>query len=200
PKVVLYLSWSGATGGGSWSVTKIAMELFKRCFAKLSLCKWEAVLLTQENENKWRNDHTTCRIFATNCQKTVGIRDRNSCPMCGQCLAVRDLKVFKTALCVPVPDASNYIYNDDGYHNKELGLLFATCKGLKELVTPEALNGSFDDSKVFMGMVEAMTIAQEHKDCGMENRNFKYDPNYDDFCQMLCLTSPIAYHQFRTHF
>jgi hypothetical protein len=71
PKVQNYLQHTGAPGGDSRTVLKIAMENFRRTFRALTEKHQKEVRDTRYHEQKWRNDHAELRIFSTACGKTV---------------------------------------------------------------------------------------------------------------------------------
>ncbi|KAJ7775220.1 hypothetical protein B0H14DRAFT_2964613, partial [Mycena olivaceomarginata] len=71
PNVQKYLQRTGALGGGSQSVFKIAMERFHEAFSALTEKRQKEVRDIQYHEQKWRNDHANLRIFSTACEKMV---------------------------------------------------------------------------------------------------------------------------------
>jgi hypothetical protein len=73
-----YLKRTGALGGGSRSV--FTMEKFRKGFSGLNTKRKQEVLDTQQQEQKWRNDHANLRIFSTDCQKTVADRTPRTLP------------------------------------------------------------------------------------------------------------------------
>lgn len=47
------------------------------------------------------------------------------------------------------------------------------------------LSGHFKDSKVFLGLVEAMTIAKDQEIKGVGIQNFQYNPDYHEFMALV---------------
>ncbi|KAJ6620818.1 hypothetical protein B0H10DRAFT_2432733 [Mycena sp. CBHHK59/15] len=190
PNVQKYLQRSGAMGGGSRSVFKIAMSKFSKAFGALGKKCQREVLDTQQHERKWRNDHAELRIFSSSCQKK---------------------KSFKVALKKPAKDPKNYIYTNKQYKNQLLGEIYSRTIGLQDIVeqpnaktTPciryaqGALQGKYDND-VFNGLVEAMVTKVDREERGVGMQNFKYAPAYDEFCNVLRINSPAAYRSFQEH-
>jgi hypothetical protein len=97
PKVQKYLQHTGALGGDSRSVLKIAMEKFRRTFSALTEKHQKEVRGTQYHGQKWRNDHAELRIFSTACGKTVPAATPRTLP-CPSCATILSRKSFKRAL------------------------------------------------------------------------------------------------------
>ncbi len=47
------------------------------------------------------------------------------------------------------------------------------------------LSGEFKDATVFMGLIEAMTLAKDRELRGVGMQNFKYNPDYREFMALL---------------
>ncbi|KAJ7602998.1 hypothetical protein DFH06DRAFT_1350726 [Mycena polygramma] len=88
PNVEKYLRRSGAMGGGSRSVFKIARQKFGKASRR------KEVQHTQYHEQKWRNDHQNLRVFSTDCKKTVSCRGARPCA-CSSCSALLSSKASK---------------------------------------------------------------------------------------------------------
>ncbi|KAJ7842164.1 hypothetical protein B0H13DRAFT_1451250, partial [Mycena leptocephala] len=97
PKVQKYLQHTGAPGGDSRSVLKIAMENFRRTFRALTEKHQKEVRDTQYHEQKWRKDHAKLRIFSTACEKTVPAATPQTLP-CPACATILSRKSFKRPL------------------------------------------------------------------------------------------------------
>ncbi|KAJ7258598.1 hypothetical protein C8J57DRAFT_1644546, partial [Mycena rebaudengoi] len=205
-----YLRRTGATGGGSRSVWKIATEKFKKAFSKLGNTRRQEVLDTQQHEQAWRNDHANWRVFSTKCKKTVPSHTSQSLP-CSSCAALLSKKAFKVALKKPAPEPENYIYVNKQYRNQVLGELYARTIGLQDIIeAPDAKNtpciryaqGAMEgkyDNEVFSGLVEAMVTKLDREERGVGMQNFKYAPAYDEFCNMMRINSPAAYRAMQEH-
>lgn len=129
-----YLRRSGALGGGSRSVYKIAKEKFKKAFSSLTKRRKREVLDTQQHEQTWRNDHLNLRIFSTDCQKTVPARSPRTLP-CPACAALLKRKSFKRTLKKLGPkDPGNLIFTNKQWRNQVLGEIYGRSIGLKEII------------------------------------------------------------------
>lgn len=132
--VPAYLRRSGALGGGSRSVFKIAMGKFKKAFSNLGQKHQRQVLDTQQHEQKWRNDHANLRVFSTECRKIVSARSPRALP-CRSCEALLSSKSFKRTLKKPAPaDPDNYIFTNKRYRNQVLGEIYGRSIGLKDII------------------------------------------------------------------
>ncbi|KAJ7909891.1 hypothetical protein B0H13DRAFT_1616161 [Mycena leptocephala] len=206
-----YLRRTGATGGGSRSVFKIAKEKFKKAYSALTKGRQKEVRDTQYHEQKWRNDHANLRIFSTSCEKTVPAATPRPLP-CPPCTALLPRKSFRRALRKKGPaKPENYIFTNQQFRNQVLGELYARIIGLKDIIEhPDAkttpciryaqgvLSGKYNN-EVFNGLVEAMVTKTDRDERGVGMQNFKYAPAYDEFCNVLRINSPAAYRAFREH-
>ncbi|KAJ6607189.1 hypothetical protein B0H10DRAFT_2228110 [Mycena sp. CBHHK59/15] len=210
PNVQRYVRRTGATGGGSRSVFKIAMATFKKSFSALTGKHQKEVRDTQQHEQKWRNDHTHLRVFSTACEKTVRHKNPRALP-CSSCAALLSRKSFKDALKKKPRDPKNYIYMNKQYQNQVLGEIYGRTIGLQDIIeqpnaktTPYvryaqgALQGKYSN-EVFNGLVEAMVTKSDKEERGVGMQNFKLAPAYDEFCNVLRINSPAAYRAFKEH-
>ncbi|KAJ7242483.1 hypothetical protein C8J57DRAFT_1084298 [Mycena rebaudengoi] len=210
PNVQGYLRRSGASGGGSRSVFKIAMQKFEKAFSALGSKRQREVRDTQYHEHKWRNDHLNLRIFSTDCEKSVPGTTPRTLP-CPSCTGLLSRKSFKKALKKPAPELKNFIYTNQEFRNQVLGEIYGRSIGLKDIIeqpnakdTPcvryaqGALQGKYDN-KVFNGLVEAMVTKTDREERGVGMQNFKYAPAYDEFCNVLRVSSPATYRSFKEH-
>ncbi|KAJ6548850.1 hypothetical protein B0H19DRAFT_1074654 [Mycena capillaripes] len=69
PRLPEYFMRPGAAGGGARSATKIAQEVFKKMFKRLSNKQKEMVADVQRHEWKWIKDHAKHHVFSTTCKK-----------------------------------------------------------------------------------------------------------------------------------
>ncbi|KAJ7670785.1 hypothetical protein DFH06DRAFT_980885 [Mycena polygramma] len=210
PNVEAYLKRSGAMGGGSRSVFKIASEKFSKAFSALGTKRRKEVQDTQYHEQMWRNDHHNLRVFSTDCKKTVMCRGPRACP-CSSCSALLTRKSFKKTLKKKAPDPKNYIYTNAQYKNQLLGEIYGRSIGLQDIIEqPNAKNtpcvryaqgvleGTYNN-QVFNGLVEAMVTKADREERGVGMQNFKYAPAYDEFCNVIRISSPAAYRAFQEH-
>ncbi|KAJ7659817.1 hypothetical protein DFH06DRAFT_1326842 [Mycena polygramma] len=114
PRLPIYLRRTGASGGGSRSVTAIARALFGKLalFRRLDGADKEEVANTQRHERQWINDHAKQRVFSTCCKKQVlaaGLDGSRTLP-CSECSLVLGNRRFKAALRLPIPADEDYIY------------------------------------------------------------------------------------------
>ncbi|KAJ7034214.1 hypothetical protein C8F04DRAFT_1350091 [Mycena alexandri] len=204
-----YLRRSGAAGGGSRSLYKIAREKFNKAFSALKPKRQKEVQDVQYHERKWRNDHVNLRIFSTECKKCVQATSIAKARPCAACSALLSSKSFKKTLKKPPPDPKNTIFTNRRYQNQLIGEIYGRTVGLQGIIEqPNAKNtpcvryaegvleGKFDN-KVFNGLVEAMVTKVDREERGVGMRNFKYAPAYDEFCNVLRINSPAAYRAFQ---
>ncbi|KAF8209531.1 hypothetical protein K438DRAFT_1572203 [Mycena galopus ATCC 62051] len=211
PNVQKYLQRTGASGGGSRSVFKIAMDKFRKAFSSLKEKRQKEVRDIQYHEQKWRNDHANLRIFSTACDKQVPAATPRTLP-CQPCAMLLSRRSLKRALEKKGPaKPENYIYTNEQFRNQLLGEIYGRTIGLKDIIeqpnaktTPcvryaqGALSGKYNN-EVFNGLVEAMVIKTDKEERGVGMQNFKYAPAYDEFCNVLRINSPAAYRAFQEH-
>lgn len=136
PGVVQYLQRTGAPGGGSRSVHKIAKEWYGRAYATLDQAERALVVQQQRHEQTWRNSHSLSSVFSCKCEQTVPVKHGQvpAHPICPPCLSVSRSRSFKAALRVPMPAPEHYKHLNHQYRNETLGHLYARTAGLQELV------------------------------------------------------------------
>ena len=61
------------------------------------------------------------------------------------------------------------------------------------------IKGEYDDKLVFLAMIQATVTAHDQEARGVRFQNMSYLPIYEEFTQMMVLTSPRAYHLFVPH-
>ncbi|CAK5278486.1 unnamed protein product [Mycena citricolor] len=228
PHVERYLRRTGAMGGGSRSVYKIAQAQFKNTFSGLSSRKQGVVRDTQQHELRWRNDHQRLRVFSTSCQKTVPAGDIRCLP-CSRCFSLLSDRDFKRALRKTGPsNPKNYIYTPKEFQNQTLGEIYGRHQGLQAIIEQPVSDkdditacnscGEIQDAKstpciryaqgvlegkytneVFNGLVEAMVSTADREERGVGMQNFKYPPAFDEFCNVMRITSPATYRVFKDH-
>lgn len=136
-RIPIYLGRTSAIGGGARSITRIALERFKKFYRKLSKTRKKEVLDVQMHEHRWVNDHFNERVFSHSCLKSVSgidsFGDRvHPCSSCGFLLGDAQ---FKRALNKPPPKDRNIKYiNKRWLPSDKLISLYARVVGLKEII------------------------------------------------------------------
>ncbi|KAH7912049.1 hypothetical protein BJ138DRAFT_1005353, partial [Hygrophoropsis aurantiaca] len=115
-------------------------------------------------------------------------------------------KNFRSVLRVPTKDSKNLRYLNHNYRGESLAYLYAQANGLEALMEQEhaknsvcvryalgVLEGKYDGSDVFTGLVKATVLAQERREKGKGLQNFQYDPSYEEFAHMCAIISPETY-------
>ncbi|KAJ7199802.1 hypothetical protein GGX14DRAFT_372838 [Mycena pura] len=135
PNVQGYLVRSGAMGGGSRSVFKIAMHKFSKAFSSLGKKRKEEVQDIQYHEQKWRNDHSHLHIFLTICEKRIRVPSMALRPLpCSACSSLVTRKSFNKALKITAPEPKNYIYTNAQFKNQVLGEIYGRTIGLQDIM------------------------------------------------------------------
>ena len=65
--------------------------------------------------------------------------------------------------------------------------------------TRGVIRGKYDDNLVFLGMIQATMMAHDRESHGVGLQNMSYLPIYEEFAQMVALTSPRTYRLFAPH-
>ncbi|CAK5270401.1 unnamed protein product [Mycena citricolor] len=151
------------------------------------------------------------RVFSTACQKVVPVSNTRRLP-CTQCFSLLSNRDFKRALKKTGPsEPGKYIYTPKRFRNQTLGEIYGRHIGLQAIIEqPNAkstpciryaqgvLEGKYQND-VFNGLVEAMVSKTDREERGVGMQNFKYAPAYDEFCNVMRITSPAAYRIFQDH-
>ena len=145
PGVSKYLQRTGALGGGSRSLLKIAYERYGEPYAELSDAQRAVVSRQQRHEQTWRNNHALPAVFSVKCKQTIPVKHGHvpAHPICVPCLSIARSKRFKAALRVPMPSPEHYRHLNYQYRNESLGHLYARSVGLQELVESGVSNPIF---------------------------------------------------------
>ena len=61
------------------------------------------------------------------------------------------------------------------------------------------IKGKYDDKLVFLAMIQATVTAHDRESRGVGQQNMTYLPIYEEFTQMVALTSPRTYRLFAPH-
>lgn len=61
------------------------------------------------------------------------------------------------------------------------------------------VKGEYDDKLVFLAMIQATVTAHDRESRGVGLQNMSYLPIYEEFTQMVALTSPRTYRLFAPH-
>ena len=68
-RVASYLKSNLTNGGGSKSVTSIALKTFSKQYRDLTKKQKRVVDTLQQRGQTWRNDHLMSAVFSTQCMK-----------------------------------------------------------------------------------------------------------------------------------
>lgn len=130
-----YLQRCPSGGGGGRAVVKIAMEKFKVLFSKLKGERREEVLMAQEHEWKWRNNHTRQRVFSVSCAKAVTSPEKGKRPQpCKLCDQVLRSKSFRNALRKEGAKPETMKHTNYRFRpNETLAKLYAKYRGLDKI-------------------------------------------------------------------
>lgn len=132
--IPVYLQRSTVRGGGARSVTRIALEQFKKRYRKLLKRQKDTVDDIQVLEHQWRNDHPNLRVFSTKCKHWVTSKASQLPSPCKQCKLLLSNNRFTVALQKPPPADENYMFTNKRFRDVVLGEHYARTKGLKALV------------------------------------------------------------------
>ncbi|KAH7876772.1 uncharacterized protein C8R40DRAFT_1236404 [Lentinula edodes] len=213
PRIETYLSRTGYSGSGGTNVAEIAKTLFNMTFSTLDEEQRQKVITTQELSQTWENKHHLVppAVYSRRCTKeTLDLSPHLPLP-CNECLTVYKSRAFKNAIRRQKPSAKNYIHTNHRFRPKVLGEIYALSVGTKELIEEQSkkspfvryalgvLQGKYDD-KVFEGLTKAMLIRNEKEENGIGLQNFKYSPAYDEFTNIMRITSPSAFRVLREWF
>lgn len=133
-RIPQYLARCPSGGGGGRAVFKIAMEKFKRMFSELKGVHREEVLLKQEHEWKWRNNHNQQRVFSVTCDKEVTSPAIGKRPQpCTPCSRVLRSKPFRNALRKKTPEPQKAKHTNYRFRPEVLAHLFAKYTGLENI-------------------------------------------------------------------
>lgn len=197
-------------------------------YSELSKDQKATVTIAQSHLRTWTISRELHVVFSTGCEKFIE-QDRLPKTICGNCEKVLQSDSFKRALRVkPVP-LKNMKYIPARYRGplEDLGAKFANIQGLPELLQdvsslfdstqtaikvsqdPQtsmwlrfargAINGEYDDKYVLLAMIQATVMAHDRESRGVGLQNMSYLPVYEEFTQMVALTSPRTYRLFSSH-
>ena len=65
--------------------------------------------------------------------------------------------------------------------------------------TRGVIKGEYNDNLVFLAMIQATVTAHDREIRGVGLQNMSYLPIYEEFTQMVALTSPRTYRLFAPH-
>ncbi|OCB83926.1 hypothetical protein A7U60_g9133 [Sanghuangporus baumii] len=211
-----YLTRPAALGGGGRSKVALAKERYGKTYADLTKQKKRHVDKIQEDSWIWMANHSFSAVFSLECKKTVTVcstDNSNKDHICGPCSNLLFKKQFRTAISLPEPLTSNVKFTNKRYQQEELGIRFAKCKGVNELLHPKnndiqlvvryakgVAAGHFKDHVVFTGLVNCMLERIDRTARGKKLTNFKYPPAFDAFIQTVYLVCPRAHRLLADHF
>ncbi|EIW63281.1 uncharacterized protein TRAVEDRAFT_161459 [Trametes versicolor FP-101664 SS1] len=170
------------------------------------------VICSEEARFRWRNLRSVGAVYSTSCEGTVRVLDiQVPAKPCARCLSLLHVAVFRTQLNREMPDESNMKYTPWLYQNKEMGAIYLKYLGVRQLLeegghTPwrkfgmGVAAGTFKNSRVMLGAIEAMQIRSERMAQGKQMQNMTYSREFTDFANVLASISTRAYQTFRHHF
>lgn len=142
PRIGTYLLRLTALGGGGKSKSFIADECYGMAYSELTEHQRGEVDRLNESQWLWIVRHEHQAVFSTSCTKTVqvlvsGEKKDETVHACPQCRSVIFNKRFRTAISLPEPSRANVKFTNKKYHQSELAIKFARCKGAEELINPK---------------------------------------------------------------
>ncbi|TFY78121.1 hypothetical protein EWM64_g5890 [Hericium alpestre] len=216
PRITDYICRPSANSAGGHSVISIAKKQFGKPFADLRSSEKNEVCAIQKHQHCWKLDKEDMNVMSLECLHNVPaskVDDAGHLAPCEHCLSLLLDQQFKRTINKDVPEGKNYRYTNQRYCNEYLSKLYAEIVGLKELIDDEdarnspwvkfacnALQGKYEDQKVFTGLVAAMVskVNREEHDVGMQN--FRYSPTYDTYLSTVQIISPQNYRLMSEYF
>lgn len=99
-QVAYYLDRTGAYGGGASSVNKLSQELYGKKFRLLSQKRKSQVKTAQMHQWRWKNDHSSGKVFSTTCLKTVSVQadipSDDVIPPCKACMFTSIISAYNS--------------------------------------------------------------------------------------------------------
>lgn len=216
-RIPAYCNRTGALGGGSRSVTKLAQEKFgpDTVFRLLSEDDKQTIRDDQRADHKWRILHREHRVFSTSCEGKVTLRVdskitagsstrhvRQPCPPCAALLMNTE---FHRLLKVPMPEPDDFKYLNEFYKDPVLAGQFAASVGLKSLLAAKSerspllqyalgvANGDYAEDQILSGLLQSKVMKLDRERNGKGMQNFKWPPEYDHLLHLIEIESPRAY-------
>ncbi|KAF9780852.1 hypothetical protein BJ322DRAFT_1112246 [Thelephora terrestris] len=214
PLVSTYLSRTVVEGAGSVSLQEATEMVFGKGaeYSKLTGKQKADVTTAQSHLRSWSINRELQVIFSTVCAKFVD-QDRSPNKTCSNCEKVLRSDSFKRALRVkPAPfERMKFIPAKYRGSLEDLGAKFAGIRGLSDLLQDDpqtsmwvrfvrgVIKGEYDDKLVFLAMIQATVTAHDRNSRGVGLQNMIYLPIYEEFTQMVALTSPRTYRLLAPH-
>ncbi|KAF9018986.1 hypothetical protein BDZ89DRAFT_1116955 [Hymenopellis radicata] len=183
-----YLDTSGAAGGGAEHINKYAQRLYGGQFPgltsitdeRLTALQKARVRTAQALDRKWRNDTSpdVMAVFSVQCSRQFTVKKLSD---------ITDARIQETG-----GNASTLKFTPKMYANPTQAKLFAKREGLESFL--------HDDSKVFLGLVEAMILGTEREIRGVGMKNFKYQPEFREWAELVRMISPRLYRNMAQQF
>lgn len=137
PRVEVYLTRTGASGGGARSEVILAKEIFGRAYSTLNKKQKKEIQDRRQASFSWRNDHERQTVFSVKCGRSVQAESAAMVVKCPECAKVLRLKQFQNVLGKPMPKAENLKYVNNLFRNDNLAHQYLKIKGLGKLLLPE---------------------------------------------------------------
>ncbi|KXN82808.1 hypothetical protein AN958_02140 [Leucoagaricus sp. SymC.cos] len=133
-RIIILLRRAAGTGGGGRDERKIAEEEYGKMYGDLTKEEKRAVGDLQHASHTWSYDHKRERVYSKSCKLWIHSITRDKPKTCSGCLALLDLKVFKTALRKPEPKPEDLKYVNKKNRNEVVGEMYIKNLGVKEIV------------------------------------------------------------------
>ncbi|KAL1701957.1 hypothetical protein EV121DRAFT_211101 [Schizophyllum commune] len=212
-KLMRYIRRTTSAGGGAPSRTALALELYETCYKDLTAAQQRVVLTEEALRYQWTVSRQTSSVRAQNCLRSVECYNDESPEACVNCVNLRSNHIFQNALNRAMPSDNNFKYTPKGYRGGPESEVYLKYEGVRDLVENRkdshrvwyrfvegCINGTYKNSGVALGMIEAMVLKAERQKHGKTLANMSYSPGFSEFCSILASTSPRAFRSFRNHF
>ncbi|THU96546.1 hypothetical protein K435DRAFT_664202 [Dendrothele bispora CBS 962.96] len=215
-----YLRNTMVEGAGSRSKSHYAQDMYRVKFKNLEPEEQESVNLAVIHGCTWCNisEPNHMAVFASGeqpCLKFVDVEKSSQLAPtpCENCLILFNSCPFQKTIKRKRAEGTNMKYIPTGYTCPNLAQVYSRYRQLEGLMEEakdnnqslaqrfvhHTLAGNFKDSKVFLGIVEAMILAKDRELSGKSMSNFKYTPAFDDFMHVMHMLNPRAYREMSRH-
>lgn len=216
-----YISRAVVEGAGSCSETNVAKNLFgsQVKYSELDDTSKRYVTAAQVHEQKWKISYTLGSIFSADCREKIA--QGSTCDKCLDLLHLDAFR--KTLNTRPSSlENLKFTPHRHRNAATNLGINLARIEGVSELLEKvsihnfccsssavtysqeskdsvwvrfaiDAINGKYDDNRVFLGLIEAMAGKADRREQNVGNQNFQYPKGVVDFSQLIMTISPQSY-------
>ncbi|KAJ6521817.1 hypothetical protein DFH09DRAFT_1424506 [Mycena vulgaris] len=212
-EIATYIARTSVAGGGAPSRPRLnlAMGLFSMKYSGLDSSQQRMVLGREITLQRWNIGRAVGAVFSASCLRDVTTLDGDEPEPCTECWGLYKLHGFKVAIHRPMSEENSMKYVPVAYRDKELGTLYLRYHGVRDLIELDdgrspwlkfaqgCADGTYS-SDTLTGMVKAMVLKSTRVKQGRCMKNFKYSPEFDQFCNLLASASPRAYVRFQKIF